>query len=150
MEHPRLAEQAAQDPGERREDGDEAAFRDDAVSRGYTAGMSLDVPLMRRAIALAGRAPSAHNTQPWRVTVTEAQVRVEVDPSRHLAHGDPMERDLRLAMGAFCEALQIAVRAEGRELRARCIRYTRVRAAAVRVRRRYIDRECTRVHVRVH
>ncbi len=118
MEHPRLAEQTAQDPGEGREDGDAASLRDDAVSRGYTAVMSLDVPLIRRALALAGRAPSAHNTQPWRVTVTSDRVVVTVDPARHLAHGDPMERDLRLAMGAFCEALRIAVRAEGRELRA--------------------------------
>jgi hypothetical protein len=71
------------------------------------------VETVRRALELARLAPSAHNTQPWRVTTHEGRLVIGVDPRRHLTHSDPMQRDLRLAMGGFVEALRIALRHEG-------------------------------------
>jgi nitroreductase len=70
------------------------------------------------ALAAASRAPSAHNTQPWRVRAEErngevARLVVEVDRSRWLAHGDPARRDLRLSVGAFIEALRVSLAANG-------------------------------------
>jgi hypothetical protein len=74
---------------------------------------SLSAETARRALDLARFAPSAHNTQPWRVASDGGRLVVSIDPRRHLAHSDPMERDLRLALGGFVEALGIALRAEG-------------------------------------
>jgi hypothetical protein len=65
------------------------------------------------ALALAARAPSAHNTQPWTVRVEGDRVRVLADPGRWLRHGDPAQRDLRLSLGAFVEALRIALASVG-------------------------------------
>ncbi len=68
---------------------------------------------VRRALEIARLAPSAHNTQPWRVTAEGGRLVIGVDPRRHLAHSDPLERDLHLAMGGFVAALRIALRDEG-------------------------------------
>jgi nitroreductase len=65
------------------------------------------------ALALAARAPSAHNTQPWTVRVEGERLSVHPDLSRWLRHGDPMRRDLHLSLGAFVEALRIACIAKG-------------------------------------
>jgi nitroreductase len=70
------------------------------------------------ALAVAARAPSAHNTQPWRVTIEGGGVIVRADPARWLRHGDPSRRDLSLSMGAFIEALRLALAANG--VRAEC------------------------------
>jgi hypothetical protein len=66
------------------------------------------------ALAAAARAPSAHNTQPWRVDVhargdEEARLSVRADLSRWLRHGDPSRRDLHLSLGAFIEALRVSL-----------------------------------------
>lgn len=74
---------------------------------------AFDVRAVRRALDLARFAPSAHNTQPWRVALEGDRLVVAVDPRRHLAHSDPLERDLHLSMGAFVEALSIALHGEG-------------------------------------
>ena len=75
--------------------------------------VDFDVRAVSRALDLARFAPSAHNTQPWRVGLSGERLVVDVDPRRHLAHADPLARDLHLAMGGFVEALAIALRAEG-------------------------------------
>ncbi|NQX26027.1 hypothetical protein HQQ81_01500 [Microbacteriaceae bacterium VKM Ac-2854] len=60
-------------------------------------------------IAVAGRTPSAHNTQPWAPRIVAPDtVEVAVVPSRTLPAGDPSFRDLVLALGAWCESLSIA------------------------------------------
>ncbi|MEU0937164.1 hypothetical protein [Embleya sp. NPDC005971] len=57
----------------------------------------------------AGRAPSAHNTQPWTVTPSGALgYALSWDAERELPVGDPTRRDLFLALGAFAEAFLIA------------------------------------------
>jgi nitroreductase len=70
------------------------------------------------ALAVAARAPSAHNTQPWRVTVEGDRVIVRADPARWLRHGDPSRRDLWLSVGGFIEGLRLALAANG--VRAEC------------------------------
>jgi hypothetical protein len=71
------------------------------------------------ALAAAARAPSAHNTQPWRVTVDRTsgdvveRVLVRADAERWLSHGDPSRRDLHLSVGAFIEALRLSLAANG-------------------------------------
>ena len=73
----------------------------------------LDRSLVQQALRLASLAPSAHNTQPWRVLVSGERVVVCVDPERALPHSDPASRDLNLAMGAFGEAFSIALQSLG-------------------------------------
>lgn len=73
----------------------------------------LPTALLTRALALAARAPSAHNTQPWLVHREGHSLLLQADPTRHLAHGDPRRRDLSLALGGFLEALRRALAAEG-------------------------------------
>ena len=74
---------------------------------------ALDRATLSEALDLAATAPSPHNTQPWRVRVHDDAVHVFADPARHLAHTDPGERDLRVALSAFVEALQLALRPSG-------------------------------------
>jgi len=76
--------------------------------------MPIDVATVDRALALARWAPSAHNTQPWTVEYGGGgRIVVRADPARALPHSDPLQRDLRLSLGAFVEALKIALAAEG-------------------------------------
>lgn len=54
-----------------------------------------------------GRAPSAHNTQPWVVGVEDESLVIGWDETRHLAVGDPTRRDLMLGLGAVAQSLVI-------------------------------------------
>jgi GNAT superfamily N-acetyltransferase len=61
-----------------------------------------------------GRAPSAHNTQPWHITVeADDQLRLDWHPDRHLPIGDPGGRDLMLSLGAVAETITIIAGDEG-------------------------------------
>ncbi|MFI1583146.1 hypothetical protein [Embleya sp. NPDC020630] len=72
-------------------------------------------------LRLAGRAPSAHNTQPWTVAPSGALgYALSWDPARALPVGDPGRRDLFLGLGAFVEAFSIASAALGVPLRVEC------------------------------
>ncbi|MEE6271785.1 hypothetical protein V2J56_00310 [Georgenia sp. MJ206] len=55
-----------------------------------------------------GRAPSAHNTQPWHLTATGPdELALGWDADRTLPVGDPTDRDLLLSLGAVAEAVSI-------------------------------------------
>ncbi|MBO0898718.1 hypothetical protein J1G43_01910 [Cellulomonas sp. zg-ZUI22] len=69
---------------------------------------------LHRWVHVAGRAPSAHNTQPWSPRVVAGTVEVAVVPDRVLAAGDPSFRDLLLSLGAWVESFAIAAAADGR------------------------------------
>jgi nitroreductase len=65
------------------------------------------------AVELALRAPSVHNTQPWRWRIGADSVRLHADLVRHLAATDPDRRDLLLSCGAALHHLRVALAAQG-------------------------------------
>jgi nitroreductase len=58
-----------------------------------------DEGTIRTALRLASRAPSVHNTQPWRWRVEAASLQLYADPGRQLPNTDPDGRDLILSCG---------------------------------------------------
>ena len=59
-------------------------------------------------------APSAHNTQPWRIeVVSETEARVYFDPSRRLSATDPPGRQVHISHGTLIELTAIAATSLG-------------------------------------
>nr|WP_026342811.1 NAD(P)H nitroreductase [Nocardia sp. BMG111209] len=73
----------------------------------------LEHDTFRAALALAARAPSVHNTQPWSWRMGDSTLQLYADPSRQLMHTDPDGRDLILSCGAALHHLRIAARGLG-------------------------------------
>jgi hypothetical protein len=63
-------------------------------------------------IATAARAPSVHNTQPWRFHVSKRSVELWCDPERKL-RTDPLGRQMLISCGAALFGLRLAVRSLG-------------------------------------
>jgi Nitroreductase family len=63
-------------------------------------------------IATAARAPSVHNTQPWRFKVTHDVIQLYADPRRKL-RVDPAGREMLISCGAALFGLRLAVRSLG-------------------------------------
>ena len=63
-------------------------------------------------IATAARAPSVHNTQPWRFRVGEYAIELRADVRRKLLV-DPLGRELLISCGAALFGLRLAVRSLG-------------------------------------
>ncbi|WP_040815886.1 Acg family FMN-binding oxidoreductase [Nocardia concava] len=74
-----------------------------------------DHDTVRAALALAVRAPSVHNTQPWQWRVGDTTVHLYADDSRRLPHTDPDCRELVVSCGAALHHLRVALRAFGWE-----------------------------------
>lgn len=72
-----------------------------------------DLETMRKAITLATRAPSVHNTQPWRWLVGDGSIHLYADWSRHVPVTDPDGRDLIVSCGAALHHLRVALSALG-------------------------------------
>ncbi len=72
-----------------------------------------DVETVRSALALAARAPSVHNSQPWRWRVGEHSVHLYADPDLQLRHTDPDARDMLLSCGAALNHCVVAFAALG-------------------------------------
>ncbi|HEU5469290.1 MAG TPA: nitroreductase family protein [Actinophytocola sp.] len=72
-----------------------------------------DHETLRGAIALAVRAPSVHNTQPWLFRLGESSVHLLADRSRALPATDPAGRDLLISCGAALHHLCVALAALG-------------------------------------
>lgn len=62
-----------------------------------------------RVTERALRAPSVHNSQPWRWKITDGEVRLFADPNRHLVGTDPDRRDLVISCGAALHHLRVAL-----------------------------------------
>src|SRR6516162_11075293 len=63
-------------------------------------------------IATAARAPSVHNTQPWRFRVGEFAIELYADTRRKL-RADPIGREMLISCGAALFGLRLAVRSLG-------------------------------------
>jgi hypothetical protein len=63
-------------------------------------------------ITTAARAPSVHNTQPWRFKVSEDAIELYADPRRKL-RTDPAGREMLISCGAALFGLRLAIRSLG-------------------------------------
>lgn len=72
-----------------------------------------DDATLHAALMLATRAPSVHNSQPWRWRVGARSLHLFVDRERQLPHTDPDGRDLLLSCGATLNHSVIALTALG-------------------------------------
>ena len=61
----------------------------------------------------AVRAPSLHNTQPWRFRLRDGAIEVLVDPARRLPATDPSGWGARIACGAALFNLRLALAVAG-------------------------------------
>jgi hypothetical protein len=73
----------------------------------------LDRTTARAVIALANRAPSVHNSQPWRWRIGPSSIHLFADPERAMPATDPEGRDLRVSCGAALHHLRVALLAAG-------------------------------------
>ncbi|WP_327032224.1 Acg family FMN-binding oxidoreductase [Micromonospora ureilytica] len=80
---------------------------------GYTAAQ------LRAAAVDAVRAPSLHNTQPWRLRLRAGGIEVLADPGRRLPATDPSGWGVRIACGAALFNLRIALAVTGSPPRVR-------------------------------
>jgi RND superfamily putative drug exporter len=87
--------------------------RPPAADEPHGTALPLDYQAFDVILAVADRAPSAHNTQPWTVTSTFAQ-EIGWDDRSTLGPSDPTGRDHRLSLGAFVETCLILCTAQGR------------------------------------
>lgn len=75
--------------------------------------LGLSAEQVRRVLAVAGRAPSVHNTQPWQFRLAGSAIELHADPGRQLPVADPDGVELRLSCGAALFNLRLALAAEG-------------------------------------
>ena len=60
--------------------------------------------------ATAARAPSLHNSQPWRFRFRGDSVELYADPARNLQQADPLGREMLISCGAALYGLRLAMR----------------------------------------
>jgi hypothetical protein len=72
-----------------------------------------DSEVIRDAVMLASRAPSLHNSQPWRWVVDGARLQLWADPRRLMYATDRTGRELTLSCGAVLDHLRVAMAAAG-------------------------------------
>lgn len=73
-----------------------------------------DLAVFDRALRAATRAPSVHNTQPWRFVVAPPRIELYLDRERVLAVADAEAGEARLSCGAALLNLRVALQAAGR------------------------------------
>lgn len=66
-----------------------------------------------RVVAVAVRAPSLHNSQPWLFTLRAGVLELRADSSRHLPGTDPDGRQMLLSCGAALFGARLGIRALG-------------------------------------
>lgn len=74
-----------------------------------------DVPprVVKSLVEVASRAPSVHNTQPWRWRSDGHVLELYADPTRQLLETDPLGRNLMISCGAALHHAQVAAGALG-------------------------------------
>lgn len=68
---------------------------------------------IKELVAYAIKAPSGHNTQPWKFKVSETSIRIMPDYNRRLEVVDPDDHALFISLGCALENLLIAARHAG-------------------------------------
>lgn len=74
---------------------------------------AIDVDVINDAVTLAGRAPSLHNSQPWRWVATTDSVQLFLDRSRAPKYTDTSGRELVISCGAALDHFRVAMAAGG-------------------------------------
>jgi nitroreductase len=74
---------------------------------------ALDRDAVEAALAVAVRAPSIHNTQPWRWRLRGPELELRADRSRQLAVADPDGHSLMLSCGAALVLTEVGLNAAG-------------------------------------
>ncbi|MGY2061071.1 NAD(P)H nitroreductase, partial [Nocardia gipuzkoensis] len=69
--------------------------------------------VVENAVLLAGRAPSLHNSQPWRWVFDGTTLRLSSIPERVLTAADPAGRQRMLSCGIVLDHLRVAMAAAG-------------------------------------
>jgi hypothetical protein len=64
-------------------------------------------------VARAARAPSVHNTQPWRFLASRGWLELRADHERNLPKTDPAGREMLISCGAALFGLRLAIREIG-------------------------------------
>lgn len=77
------------------------------------AALGLDPDGVHDVLTTAARAPSLHNTQPWRFHVVPDRIDLWADPDRRLWATDPTGAEQRLACGAALYNLRLALHGHG-------------------------------------
>jgi hypothetical protein len=80
------------------------------------AETTADVKEITTAVELACRAPSLHNSQPWRWVVSSTCVDLFVDPHRTVTSMDPSGREAIISCGAALHHFQVAMAGSARWL----------------------------------
>ena len=73
---------------------------------------TLDIQTLNDAVQLASRAPSVHNSQPWRFQIGPRAIELWSDPQRKVAH-DAIGREMLISCGAALFGLRLAIRSLG-------------------------------------
>lgn len=72
-----------------------------------------DTEVITAAVELACRAPSLHNSQPWRWVASSTSVDLFVDPHRTVTSTDPSGREAIISCGAALHHFEVAMAAGG-------------------------------------
>lgn len=81
----------------------------------------LDRAEAEAVLAVAVRAPSIHNTQPWAWRLDSAGLTLLADRSRQLAVADPDGHSLMISCGAALHLAEVALRADGWQIETRLL-----------------------------
>lgn len=76
-------------------------------------GTTPDIEVLEKAVLLACRAPSLHNSQPWRWVTEDGVLRLFVDRRRAIPATDSSGREVILSCGAVLDHLCVAMTAAG-------------------------------------
>src|SRR4030095_4219425 len=72
-----------------------------------------DTEIIRDAVRVACRAPSLHNSQPWRWVLEGDTVSLYADPDRSVRATDTSGREALMACGAVLDHFRVAMAAAG-------------------------------------
>jgi hypothetical protein len=76
-------------------------------------GTMVNSEIIDSAVRLASRAPSLHNSQPWRWVADRSGLHLFADPSRKMASADASGREALIGCGAALHHLGVAMTAAG-------------------------------------